>query len=103
MGLPRFCHITPTLYSLHWLPIKYRIHFKILLATYKCLHGLAPQYLADLLSVAKASRYDLRRRNAVLLVPASVKCKVTLGTGRSSQLPPNYGIVSQRTLGKQTP
>jgi hypothetical protein len=46
VGLPRYCHITPVLYSLHWLPVRYRINFKILLLTYKCLHGLAPQYLS---------------------------------------------------------
>ena len=42
-GSPRFCHITPVLESLHWLPIKYRIHFKIVLLTFKCIYGLAPQ------------------------------------------------------------
>ena len=37
-----FDHITPTLLSLHWLPIEARISFKILLPTYKILNGLAP-------------------------------------------------------------
>ena len=32
---PKFSHITPVLYQLHWLPIKYRIEFKILLFTFK--------------------------------------------------------------------
>ncbi len=36
--------------TLHWLPIKHRIDFKILLITYKALNGLAPQYLGELLS-----------------------------------------------------
>ena len=39
---PRICHTTPILKDLHWLPIKYRIEFKIVLLTFKCLHGLAP-------------------------------------------------------------
>ena len=30
-------HITPVLESLHWLPVKYRILFKLLLLTYRCL------------------------------------------------------------------
>ncbi len=38
-------HITPVLATLHWLPIKHRIDFKILLITYKALNGFAPQYL----------------------------------------------------------
>jgi len=30
---PKFCHITPTLHSLHWLKITERIEYKILLLT----------------------------------------------------------------------
>ena len=40
---PKFCHITPVLSQLHWLPIKYRIEFKILLMTFKAIHGMAPE------------------------------------------------------------
>ena len=46
------CHITPILEDLHWLPIKYRIEFKIVLLTFKCLFGLTPQCLVDLIAVA---------------------------------------------------
>lgn len=35
--------------ELHWLPISFRIDFKILLLTYKCLNNTAPRYLSDLL------------------------------------------------------
>ena len=41
-GTPRFCHVTPLLFHLHWLPISYRVMFKILLLTFKCLYSLAP-------------------------------------------------------------
>uniref|UniRef100_A0A8C7IHH4 Reverse transcriptase domain-containing protein n=1 Tax=Oncorhynchus kisutch TaxID=8019 RepID=A0A8C7IHH4_ONCKI len=41
-------HITPVLASLHWLPVKARADFKVLLLTYKALHELAPTYLSDL-------------------------------------------------------
>ncbi len=46
----KYDHITPVMSTLHWLPIKHRIDFKILLITYKALYGLAPQYLSELLS-----------------------------------------------------
>ena len=59
--------------------IKYRIEFKIVLLTFKCLYGLAPQYLADLIAVAPQSRYNLRSRNATLLVSAKARCLPTLG------------------------
>ena len=42
-------HVTPLLKKLHWLPVRFRIEFKINLLTFKCLHGHAPKYLTDLL------------------------------------------------------
>ena len=42
-------HITPVLRRLHWLPVRQRITYKILLLTYKALNGMAPRYTADLL------------------------------------------------------
>ena len=46
----KFDHITPILSSLHWLPIQARSDIKVLLLTYKTLHGLAPLYLSDLIT-----------------------------------------------------
>ena len=42
-------HVSPVLASLHWLPVKFRIEFKILLLTYKALNDRAPSYLKDLI------------------------------------------------------
>ena len=42
-------HITPILKEQHWLPVRKRVEFKILLLAYKCLHGTAPSYLRELL------------------------------------------------------
>ena len=36
--MPTFCHITPLLFDLHWLPVKFRIDYKIIITTFKCLH-----------------------------------------------------------------
>lgn len=44
-GTKKHEHITPTLASLHWLPVRFWINFKIALFTFKCLHGSAPKYL----------------------------------------------------------
>ena len=49
-GCRKFDHITPTLITLHWLPVKYRIDYKILVLTYKALKGFTPGYINDLLS-----------------------------------------------------
>ena len=65
---PKQCHITPLLQWLHWLPIRLRIEFKILLITFKVLQGSAPKYLIDLISVLPPSRYELRRNNKGILL-----------------------------------
>ena len=44
-------HVTPCLIDLHWLPVKFRVDFKIAVLTFKCLDELAPQYLQDLIEI----------------------------------------------------
>ena len=53
-------HATPFLKDLHWLPIKDRIHFKILLFVFKCLNNIGPSYLASMLSLYTSARIGLR-------------------------------------------
>uniref|UniRef100_A0A8C1LVW7 Reverse transcriptase domain-containing protein n=2 Tax=Cyprinus carpio TaxID=7962 RepID=A0A8C1LVW7_CYPCA len=62
-----FEHISPVLQKLHWLPVKFRVNFKILLLTYKALNNLAPSYLHDLLHIHTPSR-TLRSASALTLV-----------------------------------
>ncbi|KAG1928623.1 hypothetical protein F2P79_023546, partial [Pimephales promelas] len=64
-------HITPILTKLHWLPVKSRIKYKILLLTYKSLHGLAPQYIIDLLHSYTPSRSLRSSDKNLLVVPKS--------------------------------
>ncbi|XP_068707689.1 uncharacterized protein [Montipora foliosa] len=52
----KFEHVTSILQTLHWLPVKKRIVFKILLLTFKVLNGQAPSYLSDLLVVNRPVR-----------------------------------------------
>ena len=67
----RKAHITPVLAQLHWLPIKSRINFKIILTTYKALHGLAPVYISELL-IAKPNVRALGSSDKdLLLIPAT--------------------------------
>jgi len=42
---------TPRMQQLHWLPIEWRIRFKLATLTYKALHTGRPPYLADLLQL----------------------------------------------------
>ena len=67
----KYDHITPILQKLHWLPVRQRIHFKILLITYKSINDMAPEYLCELVSIRKSSR-KLRSSSQILLqVPVS--------------------------------
>jgi len=50
------CHIIPVLRELHWLPVIYRVQFKILLHVYRALNGRAPTYIGDILHPYKQSR-----------------------------------------------
>lgn len=59
-------HITPVLAALHWLPIPYRIDFKVLLTVFKALNGLAPPYISDMLSFYTPTR-PLRSIDSKLL------------------------------------
>jgi hypothetical protein len=38
----KYDHITSVLINLHWLPVEYRVKFKLLLLTFKALNELAP-------------------------------------------------------------
>ena len=56
----KYSHITPQLKKLHWLPIKYRIQFKIGLITYKILNQGQPVYLRELIHPYTSSRNTRR-------------------------------------------
>ena len=64
---PRFCHITPILYELHWPPVTFRIEFKVIIITHKAIYGTAPNYLSSLVNFKPNSSYSLRSNNKYLL------------------------------------
>ena len=95
-GTRRREHITPVLFALHWLPIRQRIQFKLLLLVYRCTHQLAPDYLTDLVVPYVPARSlrsaDQNLLNAIILNvmavalsrwldhPYGTPCQVLLGT-----------------------
>ena len=53
----RKCYsITHIRKELHWLPIEFRIKYKIYLLTFKCIHNSAPSYLQSLLQPYEPNR-----------------------------------------------
>lgn len=67
-------HITPVLVSLHWLPVQYRIKYKILLYTFKALNNLAPVYLQELVNAYQPTR-ALRSEDLQLLKAPRIRTK----------------------------
>ena len=79
-------HITPLLKSLHWLPVEARIHFKILLITYKILNGQSIGYLEPLIKDYHPSR-ALRSSSRSLLCTPAIKSKTYGGRAFSTAAP----------------
>ena len=77
---PRFCHITPVLSDLHWLPVRHRISFKIATVTFRVLQFQQPSYLASLIPKYVPAR-ALRSSSALsIYVPPR---KTTIATSKS--------------------
>jgi len=50
LGLDRRSHIKPARKRLHWLPVHFRIIYKIATLMHSVLHRRCPQYLLDIIS-----------------------------------------------------
>ena len=72
MHLKKYDSVTDSLIQLHWLPVKARVNFKIILQVFKALNGMAPQYICDMIERVKVNRYNLRINCSMnLVVPRS--------------------------------
>ncbi len=72
-GTRKYEHITPILRALHWLPVSYRIIFKILSFVFKALHGRAPPYIVDLIQTKKSKRTLRSKSLSLLEVPRTYR------------------------------
>ena len=50
---PKHDHIPPVLEQLHWLPVRMRVLYKLLVLTYQALEGKGPSYLQDIIELYK--------------------------------------------------
>ena len=62
-------HITPVLCQLHWLPLKFRISFKLLLFAHRSVYKTIPDYLT--LDLAQTTRITRLSIAPILLIPKS--------------------------------
>ena len=66
LRLKKSDHITEGLKELHWLPIVFRIEYKLIILIFKCIHDIAPLYLSEQISVYVPPR-NLRSGSKYLL------------------------------------
>ena len=59
--------------------MKFRIEFKVIVITFKAIHGLAPDYISNLIKIKERSHYSLRSNTGLLLQLLNVITKKTLG------------------------
>ena len=94
----RFDHITPILYKLHWLPLQFRIYFKLILFAHRSVYRSGPDYLS--LALSTNARFTRQSVAPILLIPkSSLK---TIGDRSFSvsasklwnELPPNLRLIS---------
>ena len=67
---PPFTHSVPLLHSLHWLPVRFKILFKINLLTFKTLREKQPFYLHSMLAASLPSRLLRSNNDNSLSVPS---------------------------------
>lgn len=76
VGLRMHDHVTPTLQQLHWLPIEFRIQYKLCLLMHLIHSNKAPQYLQDIVSTtSRSTRPGLRSGNTALYVKPRTRTK----------------------------
>ena len=95
---PRFSHITPLTHGLHWLPLKQRIHCKILLFAFKAIHGIALTYIQNYVSLKSQGAYNLRSSGGILLASSTLRTKVPLGDRSFPVAGPKLWNALQREL-----
>ena len=69
-GSGRRDHITQVLRDLHWLPVRFRAQFKVLVLPFKALNGLGPVYLKERLHPNRPARTLRSSSKGLLVVPS---------------------------------
>ena len=75
---PMSIHITPIFTELHWLPVRMRIQFRILVFVFKLLHNMAPGYLCDMVNIYVPGRQLRSSSDTLKLVSKLSRRKVDL-------------------------
>ena len=69
-GHQRQQHISPYLKQLHFLPVCYRIKFKIATLVFKSLNNICPEYISEMICPQTEKKHSLRANNDAFLLHA---------------------------------
>ena len=101
--------ITPYLKRLHFLPVRYRIKFKIALIVFKCINNIAPKYLCSLVKLRSTNKYSVRLDNDFYILDTITRTNTKRAEGAFSyqapriwnELPYNLRSVSELSVFKR--
>nr|XP_060628837.1 complement factor H-related protein 5-like isoform X2 [Anolis sagrei ordinatus] len=94
---------TPLLRQLHWVPISFRAHFKVLALTFKALNGSGPDYLSERISCYEPSRSLRSSGEALLLISLPSQTQLMGMRDRAFSAVAPCGTPSLRTSGWPPP
>ena len=80
-GKKRWQHISPYLKQLHFLPVFYRIRYKIALLVFKSLNNISPLYVSEMITLRSEKHHGVRRNDDcfLLAVPSPPRYNKTHG------------------------
>jgi len=110
LGLRLSDHITPALYKLHWLPVRYRIEFKICLMMHSVVVRRCPVYMTEIVQPLDnmGRRQDLRSSGCGLFYVPRTKTKLgeqafsVSGPRMWNKLPADIRILTDTKTFKRT-
>ena len=96
-------HVRPYLQRLHWLPVIWRVKYKLCLLMFKSLHGFTPTYIADSLTTCstKPGRPGLRSQTSRRFVKPMTRTKLGerafsyAGPAEWNELPPKLHSIDK--------
>ena len=80
LGLSPRDHVSSALQTLHWLPIYYRIQFKIALLMYNALAGRCPEYINDIVAPVASNPGRKQLRSAARSDDIVPRCRTKFGS-----------------------
>ena len=88
-GKSRWQHIGPYLKKLHFLPVYFRIRYKIATMVFKSLNNMGPQYISDMISPRTEKIQGMRRNDDAFLLNIPPAPRYTRTNGAFSISAPN--------------